>query len=165
VVLETAILRPVTAIIAGQVATAERQPDWVDDFPSEGDIVICGLIQQSLAAGATYEPPTVIAPWTGPWQICVRDEQQVRVVGTVGFKSGPTPHNTLEIGYGIVASARGRSVASSAVRALLELVAGHGVRIIAETEPGNVASERVLTACGFLVTHVAHNGNTWWELD
>ena len=165
VVLTEAILRPITAESARQVATGQRQPDWAPDYPTEGDVVICGLVCQSVAAGAAYTPPTVSTPWTGPWQICVRQADDVQVVGAVGFKSPPTAENTLEIGYGITESVRGRSVASSAVRALLELVAGHGVRVIAETEPGNIASERVLTACGFLRSHVATDGNTWWELD
>ncbi len=165
VVLTEAILRPLTYEAAEQIVRGDRQLDWAVDYPTEGDVVVAGLICQSVAAGATYTPPTVSTPWTGPWQICTREAAAVQVVGAVGFKSPPTQENTIEIGYGIAESARGRSVASSAVRALLELVAGHGVRVIAETEPGNEPSERVLTACGFLRHRVATDGNSWWQLD
>jgi RimJ/RimL family protein N-acetyltransferase len=55
----------------------------------------------------------------------------------------------VEIGYGLVADARGRGVATEAVRALLVLTDAEGVRVRASVPPENKASIRVLAKCGF----------------
>lgn len=164
VVLEKVILRPVTLAMAEQIVSGSRCPDWAEDYPTDGDVVISALILRAVEAGAEYEPPTVTQPWGGPWQIRLRTPDGSHAVGAAGFKSAPTPDAVIEIGYGIAESARGLGVASTAVRALLELTSGQGVKVVAETEPGNLASERVLTACGFLKTHDADDGNSWWAL-
>lgn len=55
-----------------------------------------------------------------------------------------------EVGYWVAPRARGRGVATHAVRALVELTASSGTRrLVAKTSPENLASQRVLTRCGF----------------
>lgn len=73
------------------------------------------------------------------------------VVGTAGFKGPPGPEGEVEIGYGLVATARGRGLASEAARALVDwaLRDARVRRIVAHTEAGNGASERVLAKLGF----------------
>lgn len=74
------------------------------------------------------------------------------VVGDVAFH-GPPPEGgpvRVEIGYDVVAGLRGRGIATRACRLILEEAWRAGAeRVLAETEPDNLASQRVLLACGF----------------
>lgn len=163
-VLQRIVLRPITAESAAAVVDGLRGDNWAADYPTDGDMVICTLVLRALDSGVEYQPPTVITPWTGPWQVCVRTDESDTVIGGIGFKGGPA-NGTIEIGYGIAESARGHGYATDAVRALLQLVTGQDLSVIAETEPGNTASERVLQRCGFVPTHTADDGNLWWEAE
>ena len=79
------------------------------------------------------------------------------VVGGIGF-FGPPRAGATEIGYGIVASGRGRGCATEAIRCMLELASGHpDVAVVTATvDPSNTASVRVLEKAGF--TRVAVEG-------
>ena len=74
------------------------------------------------------------------------------LVGTCGFKGPPDPSGTVEIGYSVVEPRRRRGYASGAV----DLLIGYAFadarvrRVVAETLPGLVASQGVLTRCGFV---------------
>ena len=72
------------------------------------------------------------------------------VVGGIGF-FGPPLGGEAEIGYGIVPSRQGRGYATEAVQAMLAMAwADSRVRIVvAGTDPGNAASQRVLEKAGF----------------
>ena len=55
-----------------------------------------------------------------------------------------------EIGCAVAPARRGQGLGTAAVQGLLPVLAGHGVtRVQAETEAGNIASERVLEKAGF----------------
>ncbi len=54
-----------------------------------------------------------------------------------------------EVGYGLVADARGAGVATEALTAVLAAADAAGVRIRASVVPTNKASVRVLAKCGF----------------
>jgi RimJ/RimL family protein N-acetyltransferase len=75
------------------------------------------------------------------------------VVGSIGFFGPPTPgpdeHAETEVGFGLVADARGHGAASEALTALLEHADRAGVRVRASVPPENRASLRVLAKCGF----------------
>ena len=72
-----------------------------------------------------------------------------RAVGGVGFKGQPDDGD-VEIGYGLAPSARGHGYAAEAVIALLAMAADHGLsRVIADTTPENIASQRTLVRTGF----------------
>lgn len=162
--LQRICLRPVSEAMARAVVQGNRSTDWAHDYPTDGDVVISTVVLRAIEAGAAYQPPSVVTPWTGPWQICVRGEAGETVIGAIGFKGGPVD-GSVEIGYGIAESARGHGYVTDAVMALLQLVSGHDVTVVAETEPGNAASERVLQRCGFVPTHTAADGNLWWRAD
>ncbi len=72
------------------------------------------------------------------------------VVGGIGF-FGPPLGGEAEIGYGIVPSRQGRGYATEAVQAMLTMAwADSRVRtVVAGTDPGNAASQRVLEKAGF----------------
>ena len=72
-----------------------------------------------------------------------------RAVGGIGFKGRPDG-GCVEIGYGLVPSARGHCYGAEAVTALLTVAADHGLfRVTADTTVENVASQRTLIRAGF----------------
>ncbi len=73
-----------------------------------------------------------------------------QVVGSAMLKRRPEP-GWVEIGYGVAESARGKGVATAAVRALIvRAFADPGVsEVYAETAVDNLASRRVLEKAGF----------------
>lgn len=115
-----------------------RQPSWHPDYPRRDDLD--GL---SLAG-----------PEEHPW----RRRHIVRIVGdltigSIGFFGLPEPAADgvpeAEVGYGLVAEARDRGVASEVLRALLEHTDAAGVRVRARTAPDDRAGVRVLAKAGF----------------
>ena len=58
----------------------------------------------------------------------------------------------VEIGYALVEAVRGRGIGSAACAEVLAVAWSDGARtVIAETEPDNAASRRVLVKCGFVL--------------
>ena len=85
------------------------------------------------------------------------------VVGGIGF-FGPPHDGEVEIGYGIVPSRQGRGYATEALRAMITRAwADPRVRaVVAGTDPGNVASQRVLGKAGF--RQIAATGEFRYQL-
>ncbi len=120
-----------------------RGRSWADGYPTEGDVIVGKLL---LDAGAPL--PTAQDPW-GPLQVC--DLADGLAVGGIGFKGWPDPDGQVEIGYGIAAPRQGRGIATDAVRAAIALATAHGARaLVADTDPDNAASQRVLARTGFV---------------
>ena len=70
-------------------------------------------------------------------------------VGGIRFIHPPEA-GEVEVGYGLAESARGRGLATEALRAMTALAAQHGVAVmVAVTSVDNVASQRVLERAGF----------------
>ena len=84
------------------------------------------------------------------------------IVGACGFKN--TPHDgRVEIGYGVAPDHRGQGAASAAVRQLLALAfAGGAGEVLAEVNPDNIASTRLVQRLGFVAhgTRVDEDGET-----
>ncbi|WP_223769134.1 GNAT family N-acetyltransferase [Streptomyces huiliensis] len=132
------VLRPWTAAEAAAVLAGTPSADWADDFPAEGDRVIAGLLEQNPAWLGEHGHRLIVERVGG------------RVVGSIGL-FWPPAEGTLELGYGIVASRRGRGYATEATRALADFaLAAPGVRTVAAgAELSNPASVRVLEKAGF----------------
>jgi RimJ/RimL family protein N-acetyltransferase len=104
------------------------------------------------------EPPEVLDMLVG-WSARLQAAQgwgtwvavrQGEVVASLAVKD-PVAGGAVEIGYGVAPARRGLGVATAAVRALLPVLAGHGVRLVrAETAQGNPASGRVMQKVGFV---------------
>ena len=130
----------IDAALTGDAALAEAIGHGV----APGWATFTGALQatrDTLAAnpdGVTWGP-----------RLFVGDEPPT-VVGWGGFKGPPTA-GTVEIGYEIAASHRGRGLATAAARAmLLEAFAHHDVTtVIAHTEPEPNASNHILDKLGF----------------
>jgi len=71
------------------------------------------------------------------------------VIGSIDFKGVPKDGAT-EIGYGLNKKYEGKGYMTESVKGMLKIAALLGVnRVFAETDQGNVKSEKVLERCGF----------------
>ena len=88
--------------------------------------------------------------WYAIWMVELRDGTHV---GEFCFK-GIGEDGKVEIGYGVAEDWRGCGYATEAVAALVDwaLKQSGVMRVTAETEPSNVASQRVLEKAGFART-------------
>jgi RimJ/RimL family protein N-acetyltransferase len=123
--------------LADDALAGRRHPDWHRDFPREDDLDAASLVR----SGSSWGP-----------RLFVRRADRL-VVGGVGFFGPPDPASDgvpeTEVGYGLVAEARGAGLATEALLALLAETDRRGVRVRASVEPTNAASLRVLAKCGF----------------
>jgi ribosomal-protein-alanine N-acetyltransferase len=112
-------------------------PDW----PNADFLDALGSFIDSRAARPEEEQ----------WIFLILDVAADRVVGEIGAKGPPTAAGEIEVGYGIAESQRGRSFATGALTAFIEVAfAQEGVRCLtAECLAANPASARVLEKCGF----------------
>ncbi len=115
---------------AADMLAGRRQDRWHPDYPREDDRDAAAMVRE-------------VQPW-GPRHIVLGME----AVGSIGF-FGPPDDGETEVGYGLVASARGQGLATEALRALLVETDLLDVRIRASVEPINAASVRVLAKTGF----------------
>ena len=86
--------------------------------------------------------------WYATWMATRHDGVQV---GDLSFK-GLNEDGSVEIGYGISDEFQGQGYATEAVKAAVNwaLKQAGVLRVEAETEPDNKASQRVLAKCGFV---------------
>ena len=123
-------------IVARQAGPADA---WADDFPFEGDLGALGGYLRATAAHGDQRP-------FGYYRITRLSDG--RAIGGIGFKGQPDG-GCVEIGYGLVPSARGHGYASEAVIALLSVTVDHGLsKVIADTTLDNIASQRTLIRAG-----------------
>lgn len=124
-----------TAEVVTAIRTGTRRPEWHPLFPTEED----------LDAAAVWHA-------ADPWS-CRSVEADGQVVGSIGFYGPPVSADDgvaeVEIGYNLVAPARGRGYATEAVTAIVALAEEAGARVRATVLPENDASVRVLARCGF----------------
>ncbi len=128
----------VEALTAGQ-----RVPGWAHDYPDEGDLVIARILHgQGRPDGREAPAPS------GHHQIVERSSREV--IGGIGIFGAPAG-GSVEVGYGIVPSRRGRGYASEALVALVAALWGDPdlTAVVAYTELGNRSSQRVLEKAGF----------------
>lgn len=137
------VLRPVPWGVVLAVAAGHRLDGWADDYPSEGDVVILDLLHRAGADGW----PGADRAW-GHRQVVERESGLA--VGGIGF-AGPPEGGEVEVGYGIVPSRQGRGYATEAVQAMAAMAWAQPAvtAVLASTDPGNVASQRVLGKAGF----------------
>jgi ribosomal-protein-alanine N-acetyltransferase len=132
------VLRPWTTAEAAAVLDGVRPAHWADDFPAEGDRVVVGLFAENPAWLGRFGHRQAVERASG------------LVVGSIGL-FWPPADGTVEIGYGIVPSRRGRGYASESTRALTaHALTAPGVHtVVAGVELSNPASVRVLVKAGF----------------
>jgi RimJ/RimL family protein N-acetyltransferase len=180
------ILRPVPWDAVVAITGDERLDDWADDYPSDGDVVIAGLLlgaDQAVQPGMGQVPARDAAgqvtagdaddgrarqaapePGDEDWghrQIVERASGLV--VGGIGF-FGPPRGGEVEVGYGIVPSRQGRGYATEALRTMIAMAWADArvTVVVASTDPGNVASQLVLERAGF--RRIAATGEFRYQL-
>ncbi|HVC75236.1 MAG TPA: GNAT family N-acetyltransferase [Candidatus Micrarchaeaceae archaeon] len=133
-------LVPVEPSDARAALSGGRRQDWASDYPTEGDIVIAGLVvQNSVARTDAYVP----------YKITLRAAGQV--IGGCGFLGPPDATGSVEIGYGLVPSQRGKGIATEAVKGLLDAAWRDPFvkLVVAFTDKDNEPSQGVLRRVGF----------------
>jgi [ribosomal protein S5]-alanine N-acetyltransferase len=97
--------------------------------------------------------------WCVPFLIVSR----TAVLGGCGFKTAPA-NGSVEIGYGVAESQRGRGIATAAVAQLLQMASSSGLvqLVVAHILPDNAASSKIASRLGFSKGHslVDHDGET-----
>ena len=138
---ERLLLRRLTLDEARAITALDRDGrQWAADYPTEGDLVVAGI---ACEAGEHYDETGEF----GVYQVRLADTGVA--VGGIGFIHPPEA-GEVEVGYGLAESARGRGLATEALRAMTALAAQHGVAVmVAVTSVDNVASQRVLERAGF----------------
>jgi RimJ/RimL family protein N-acetyltransferase len=125
---------------AARILDGHREPSWHPDYPRQDDLDGVSMIRRD-AADLSWSPRHVVRAYDG------------LVVGSIGFFGPPAPAADgvpeVEIGYGLVEDARGRGVATEAVKGLLAHTDRLGVRVRASVAPDNTPSVRLLATCGF----------------
>ncbi|WP_313577514.1 GNAT family N-acetyltransferase [Lacrimispora sp.] len=101
-----------------------------------------------MLAGCREKPDQRI--WYAIWIMQLKNSKQI--VGDLCFK-GLNDNGSVEIGYGIKKEYEGKGLMTEAVTAMAKWASNQtGVSYVeAETDPNNVASQRVLQKAGFLV--------------
>jgi RimJ/RimL family protein N-acetyltransferase len=160
VVTERLTLVPLTRAEAAAVAALARDRaarPWAVDYPTEGDLVVAGIVGE---AGTAYDEQAPL----GPRQLVLTATGEV--VGGAGFLFPPDADGSVEIGYGLAESVRGLGLATEAVQALVARAAEHGaLAVVALTTPDNAPSQRVLARCGFVRDGEvpAEDGSPMWR--
>lgn len=121
-------------------ATPGEQDDWAEDFPMQDDRDGVGGFLSAAEAGHD----------AGPFG-CYRIDLNGAAIGTIGFYGPPDEEGQVMFGYGLVPGARGHGYATEALAGLVAFCRSHdAVRaMVADTETGNTASQRVLDKTGF----------------
>jgi len=129
---------------------------WVDDYPTEGDLMIANL---SLQAG-TQSPPQMCMAFT------LRSRSTGLALGGAGFKGEhiDVDFRAMEIGYGLAESVHRQGFGTEAVAGLIEIARERGTtQLCAETDFSNLASQKVLLQNGFSERSRSDTG-IWWDL-
>jgi RimJ/RimL family protein N-acetyltransferase len=138
-------------------------PPWAREYPMEGDRRAClaYLRQLPVLGGSSRSHPF------GYYQILVGGE----VVGGIGFHAPPRD-GLVEVGYGLVPSARQKGIATAALLQILDIARRHPEvrRVCGRTTPDNLASQKVMQNAGLRPSgrdpdflhfeiDIRHNGN------
>ena len=146
------VLRPLPWDAVRAITAGARLGDWAGDYPADGDVVIARLLQGAEeATGGLVTGQAVGDAGDEAWgHRQVVERASGLVVGGIGF-FGPPLSGEAEIGYGIVPSRQGRGYATEALQTMIAMAwADARVRaVVAGTDPGNAASQRVLGKAGF----------------
>lgn len=127
------------------IAREERSGDnWHSVYPLVDELDPLRSLAVSIDSGSEFT------------RYLVRQLSSGLAVGGFGFFGPPDEDGRVKFGYGLVPSARGRGLATEAVRIGREHAARHGARLAAaDTNVSNFASRRVLAKAGLL--EVARN--------
>lgn len=145
--VETRLARlvPVTWDEAQAMLAGSRRSGWAPGYPREDDL--------DAVRGMTAGGPDA---WT-PRHVVRRSDGLA--VGSIGC-FGPPVDGVVEVGYGLVESARGGGLMTDVLSGMVRSLEAAGLRVVAHTLPDNVPSHRVLGRLGFVREDEAPGGAT-----
>ncbi len=124
---------------AGMLAGKRRQ-SWHRDYPTSRDQDAVAMVKAGDPA-ASWGPRHLVRAGDGT------------TIGSVGFYGAPSAGDDevleAEVGFGLVADARGFGAAVEALGVVLAETDRLGVRVRAGVRPENSAALKVLARCGF----------------
>lgn len=90
--------------------------------------------------------------WCCEWSAFLQSSERQTAIGGLGFKAPPDKNGCVEVGYGINEDCRCRGYATESVLGLCDWAFGSPdvACVLAQTEPGNDISQRVLQKAGFV---------------
>jgi ribosomal-protein-alanine N-acetyltransferase len=143
---------------------------WLDDLPALERELSCtycaepmeGFFREIVAGQltATEQDPDN-APFHSFWFLIRKSDRTV--IGSADFKDVPDANGETEIGYGLGKPYEGNGYMTEAVEAMCAWALGQkGVsHVIAETDLDGLASQRILTRCGF--QEYSRGETVWWR--
>jgi RimJ/RimL family protein N-acetyltransferase len=123
----------VTPDEAKLMRNGETLPWFAEGYPRQDDLDAAGMVGRG-------------APEWSVRHVIRRSDGLA--VGTIGF-FGPPDDGQVEIGYGLVESARRQGLISDSVRVLLDAATAAGADVVAHTADDNTASRATLAKFGF----------------
>jgi RimJ/RimL family protein N-acetyltransferase len=149
-------LTPLTFDQALEIVQGARDDRrWAADFPTDGDLRIATVIVDGRAA-----PVSGSFVW-GPYVIV--EQSTGLYVGGIGIKGAPNDLGEVEIGYGVCASRHRRGYGTESIGLVCSMAGRAGASVVvAETDPENEASQRLLMKSGFLRDHATAE-SVWWR--
>ena len=143
---ERLLLASIPPALAGRIVAGAPDPGdapWHPEYPFAEELDPLRTLARAV------DPDPIFTMYQ------LRTRRDGLAIGGLGF-FGPPREGRVELGYGLVAAARGQGYATEAVRGALELAARHGATsVAADTEESNAASQHVLRAAGFTATRRA----------
>jgi RimJ/RimL family protein N-acetyltransferase len=130
------------AILIGRAPDGAR---WADGYPTDGSLACAAAVIAANDAGRT-------SPFGA---FCIVRNDTGLTIGDALFHGPPDDRGTVDIGYGLVPSARGHGFATIAVCAMLKWAFAQPAvtRITANTTDDNAASVRVMERAGMTISH------------
>ena len=130
--------------VAGSTDPRRCLPEWAAGFPRQDDL------DGTVVGGVPEGTPG--REWGT--RLVIRRSDNL-VVGTLGFYGPPDPadpHRHVELGFGLVESARGQGLITDALRLAAPAAQASGATVTAHTAYDNVPSRKALLRAGFRET-------------
>ncbi|PZE60365.1 N-acetyltransferase [Curtobacterium sp. MCPF17_047] len=137
------VLEPISPELARRIVARDERPgdDWHPEYPYPDELDPL----RSLADAPKPDPDFTM--------YMIRRTSDGLAVGGFGFFGPPDEQGVVEFGYGLVPAARGKGLATEAVKLALERARDCGATVAtADTAQDNDASQRVLVRNGFTET-------------
>ena len=136
--------------VAGRLDPARRLAHWADGFPRQDDLDGAPLVDDAPPPGGDDGGDQRPGREWGTRLIVRRADGLV--VGTIGFYGPPDPADpagVVEVGYGLVESARGQGLITDALRLAVPAAECSGATVTAHTAYDNTPSRKALVRAGF----------------
>jgi RimJ/RimL family protein N-acetyltransferase len=127
------------------IAAPPPEAQWPDDYPTEGSLACATAVMVAIDEGRS-----------DPFgSFCIVRRRDGLTIGDALFHGGPDERGTVDIGYGLVPSARGHGHATDAVTGMIgwAFTRPSVARVTANTTDDNVGSVRVMERAGMTISH------------